>query len=64
MPKLDRTYGASGNIFDQKKDASFYKGLTLEKIGQIFAYLNSVSFNYDILHPPKMDKTVFSSRKN
>jgi len=63
MPKLDRTYSTSGNIYTQKKEAFHYKGLSLEKIGQIFTYLNSVSFNYDISHPPKMDKTIFSSRK-
>lgn len=64
MPRLDRTYSTSGNIYTQKNEASHYKGLSLEKIGQIFAYLNSVAYNYDILHPPKMDRTIFSSRKN
>ena len=64
MPKLDRTYSTSGNIFEQKKETFHYKGWVLEDIGKVFAYLNSVSFNYDIASPPKMDKTIFSSRKN
>jgi CMP-N-acetylneuraminic acid synthetase len=64
MPKLDKTYSTSGNIYIQKNDAHYYKDFSLEKIGEIFAYLNSVSYNYDILNPPKMDKTLFSSRKN
>ncbi len=61
MFKLDKTHHSSGNIYSQKKESFHYKGLTQEEIGKIFAYLNSVSFNYDISSPPKMDKTVFSS---
>jgi hypothetical protein len=35
-----------------------------EEIAKVFAYLNSVSYNYPIGFPPKMDKTIGSSRKN
>ena len=59
MPKLDRTYSTSGNILEQKKEVFHYKGLALGDIGKVFAYLNSVSFNYNIASPPKMDKTIF-----
>ncbi len=64
MFKLDRTYGKSGNLFSQKSDADSYKNLSLEEIGKIFAYLNSVAYNYPVQNPPKMDKTIYSSRKN
>ncbi len=64
MPKLDRTYSTSGNIYSQKNEAFYYKGLNLEEIGKVFAYLNSTAYNYTISSPPKMDKTTFSSRKN
>jgi len=64
MPKLNRAYSSSGNIFEEKKEILHYKGLEKEEIGKVFAYLNSVSYNYPISSPPKMDKTVFSSRKN
>jgi hypothetical protein len=62
--KLDRTYSSSGNIFENKKEVCHYKGLSSEEIGQVFAYLNSVSFDYPMGAPPKMDKTKFASRKN
>lgn len=62
MLKLDRTQSTSGNIYEQKKESAHYKNLSQEAIGKIFAYLNSVSFNYDISSPPKMDKTIFSVR--
>ncbi len=63
MPKLDRTYSTSGNIFEQKKESAHYKNCSLDEIAKVFAYLNSVAFNYDISTPPKMDKTLFSERK-
>ncbi|MCZ2477836.1 hypothetical protein G9H58_07155 [Aquirufa antheringensis] len=64
MLKLDRTYSTSGNLFDQKEEATHYVGMSKEEIGKVFAYLNSVSFNYPFGTPPKMDKAVFSMRKN
>jgi len=64
MPKLDRTYSTSGNLFEQKEEVIHYLGMSKEEIGKVFAYLNSVSFNYPIENPPKMDKATFSSRKN
>jgi hypothetical protein len=63
MPKLDRTYSTSGNLFKQKEEVTHYKGMSIEEIGKVFAYLNSVSFNYSLGNPPKMDKSVFSMRK-
>jgi hypothetical protein len=64
MPKLDRTYSTSDNLFEQKEEVIHYLGMSKEEIGKIFAYLNSVSFNYAFGNPPKMDKAAFSMRKN
>ena len=61
--KLDRTYSTSGNLFEQKEEVTHYVGMSKEEIGKVFAYLNSVSFNYPFGNPPKMDKAVFSARK-
>jgi hypothetical protein len=63
MPKLDRTSSSSGNLFEQKPEVVHYKGMSAEELGKVFAYLNSVSFNYPVGFPPKMDKTMGSSRK-
>mgnify|MGYP007024655253 FL=1 len=62
--KLDRTYSTSGNLFEQKEEVTHYVGMSKEKIGKVFAYLNSVAFNYTLGNPPKMDKSAFSTRKN
>ncbi len=63
MLKLDRTYSASGNLFEQKEEVAHYLGMSKEEIGKVFAYLNSVSFNHTFGNPPKMDKSAFSMRK-
>ncbi len=62
MPKLDRTYSTSGNLYEQKEEVLHYLGMNKNEIGKAFAYLNSVSFNYSLGNPPKMDKSVFSMR--
>ena len=62
MPKLDRTYSTSGNLYEQKEEVLHYLGMNKNEIGKVFAYLNSVSFNYLLGNPPKMDKSVFSMR--
>jgi hypothetical protein len=64
MHKLDRTYSTSGNLFQKKEDINHYLGMSKEEIARVFAYLNSVSFNYALGNPPKMDKDAFSMRKN
>jgi hypothetical protein len=64
MSKLDRTSSSTGNLFEHKKEIIHYKGIEKEEIAKVFAYLNSVSYNYPIGFPPKMDKTIGSSRKN
>ncbi len=62
MFKLDRTAHSSGKITDPKKESDNYKSLNLLQIGEVFAYLQSVSYNYPINQPLKMDRTVFSVR--
>ena len=63
MPKLDRTSSSSGNLFEQKLEVNHYRGMSAQELGKVFAYLNSVSFNYPIGFPPKMDRTTGCSRK-
>ncbi|MDP3558123.1 MAG: hypothetical protein Q8T03_12190 [Bacteroidota bacterium] len=62
MFKLDRNAHSSGKITDFKKESDNYKYLTIEEIGKVFAYLQSVAYNYSLDKPLKMDKTIFSAR--
>jgi hypothetical protein len=60
--KLDRTAFKAQTVEEASNHADYYKSLSwLERL-KIAAYLNSVAFNYDINHPPKMDKTLFKAR--
>ena len=43
--------------------APYYKSLTPTERLAIANYLNSVAYNYPEDNPPKLDRTVFSSRK-
>jgi len=62
MFKLDRAVYSSGKITDFKKESDNYINMNLSQVGEVFAYLQSVSYNYPINQPLKMDKTVFSVR--
>ena len=62
MFKLDRTAHSSGKITDFKKESDNYKNMTMQQIGEVFSYLQSVAYNYPIDKPLKMDKTIFSVR--
>ena len=62
MLRLDRTVHSAGKITDPKKETDYYLGYNLEQIGEVFAYLQSVAYNYPLGKSPKIDKTVFSSR--
>ena len=62
MFKLDRTSYSSGKVTDFKKECDNYRNMSLLQIGEVFAYLQSVSYNYPVNQPLKMDRTVFSVR--
>lgn len=63
MFKFDRSYSKSSNHKTFIKESDHYKGFTLQQIAEVFNYLQSVAYNYDLNNPIKMDKTVHSSRK-
>lgn len=63
MLLLDRTTFHTSKIFEQRKDSAPYKNVSVFEKQGAFAYLQSVAFNYPLRQTPKMDKTVFSTRK-
>ncbi len=66
MLKFDRTYSTSGNLFDQKEEATHYVGMSKEEIGKVFAYLNSGSYDYPFGNPIllKWTKRCFQCAKS
>lgn len=64
MFKLDRTAFNAGTHQElAARDKEHWKSKSMEERLQAAAYLNSVAWNYPVDSPPKMDKSVFSSRK-
>ncbi len=63
--KIDRTAYWAGKFEDNEAriKAEVQKQSARERLEAAF-YLNSVAYNFDINYPPKMDRTVFSMRKN
>ncbi len=63
MLKLDRTAFSTSKISDSKKESDNYLNQSLADKYFAFAYLQSVAYNFPINNYPKMDKTLFKTRK-
>lgn len=63
--KMDRGFQGAGKFEDnEERLKEFWSKTTVRERLQATFYLNSVAFNFDINNPPRMDRTVFSMRKN
>jgi hypothetical protein len=61
--KLDRSYFKAGNINDKKRQVDEYAHLSEKEQIELFNYLMSKAFDFQLGKFPKMDKTAFSCRK-
>jgi hypothetical protein len=64
MFKLDRTTGKGHSHKTAPKESDYWKTKTVDERLEAAFYLNSIAYNFDIDNPPRMDKTVFISRKH
>lgn len=62
MFKLDRSAHKTYNLKQIQRESDNYSHLSLEEKFNVFAYLQSVAYNYELNSPPKMDKTIHSYR--
>jgi hypothetical protein len=62
MFRLDKNAHKTYNLKQIQNESENYSHLTPEEKFKVFAYLQSVAYNYDLNSPPKMDKTVHSCR--
>jgi hypothetical protein len=62
--RLDKTVHNAYNYNNQLADVENYKNLSWSKITEVFNYLQSVAYNFEINNYPKMDRTVHSCRKS
>jgi hypothetical protein len=63
--KLDRNVSWAGKFEDNEERIKehWHSSTVKERLEAAF-YLNSIAYNFDINNPPRMDRTVFSMRKN
>jgi hypothetical protein len=62
--KFDRTVFKHQSIEEADKNTNYWLSKTAEERLATSFYLNSIAYNFDINNPPRMDRTVFSMRKN
>lgn len=63
--KLDRNASWAGKFEEnEQRIKDFWQLSTVKERLEASFYLNSIVYNFDINNPPRMDKTVFSMRKN
>jgi hypothetical protein len=62
MFKLDRNFHRTYNQQTKQKEIDNYTSMSFEEKAMVFAYLQSVAYNYKLGVPLKMDKTIHSYR--
>jgi hypothetical protein len=63
-PEFDKSAFVMRSSKDKNPSINYWKDKSYEERLAAANYLNSVSYDFDINNPPKMDKTVFSMRKH
>lgn len=61
--KLDKSKMSVRCHQDTDHQYEYWQSKTIKERLEAAYYLNSVAYNFDINHPPRMDKSVFSVRK-
>jgi hypothetical protein len=64
MYKMDKSIGKGKTFAEAEKDKIFPKETTPAERLQQSWYLTCMAYGIDPLNPPKMDKTISSSRKH
>ncbi len=63
-PRLDKSvYWAGTHEENEGRIKAYWQNKTIRERLEAAAYLNAQAWGYDVNNPPKMDKTVFSCRK-
>ena len=62
MFRLDKSAHKVYNLQQQQKESANYSDFSIEEKFKVFVYLQSIAYNFKIENPPKMDKTIHSTR--
>lgn len=61
--RLDKTAFKINSFKEADEAMQDYSNYTIKERLQIAYYLTSVAYRFDMDHPPRMDKTIFSIKK-
>lgn len=64
MFRLDRTIGKGHTHGEAADHSAYWKSRTIDERLAGSVYLNSIVYNFDINTPPRLDRTVFKTRKH
>ena len=64
MFKLDRNIGRGHSHKEAADQSEYWKSKTIDERLAAVMYLNSVAYNFDMNNPPRLDRTVFYTRKH
>jgi hypothetical protein len=64
MFRLDRTIGKGHSHEAGGNQAAYWRSKSVDERLAGVMYLNSIVYGFDINNPPRLDKTVFSTRKH
>lgn len=62
--RMDRTKFKMQTFKEASHQLEYWRSKSIEDRLRAAYYLISVAYNFDVKHPPKMDRTVFSMRKH
>jgi hypothetical protein len=60
--KLDRTAFKAQTTREAADHDGIYKKMTWQERLMVAAYLNSNAYGFDLNHPPKLERSIFSVR--
>jgi hypothetical protein len=64
MFRLDKSVGKGHSHKKIPRESDYWKTKTVAERLEAVMYLNSIAYHFAINNPPRMNKTVFSSRKH
>jgi hypothetical protein len=60
--KLDRTTFKAQTMEEAANHSEYYKKMTWQERLSVTAFLNSTAYQFDINHPPRMNRNFFAAK--
>lgn len=64
MFRLDRTKGKGLSYEEAANQVAYWRSKTMDERLAAVMYLNSIAYNFDVNDPPRLNRSVFRTRKH